>query len=100
MKIVNVRHDPCTHYCGRGNPISGIFTGLGNPFPMVSEAHRERAIKLFEQRARSDPDMRRRIMALPENAVLGCWCKPKACHADVIVALWKEWHGKKEAKFR
>lgn len=30
------------------------------------------------------------IQGLPPDAVLGCWCKPKACHGDVIIKLWKE----------
>lgn len=54
---------------------------------------REDAIRRFRHDAKTRPEVRAAIMALPEDAVLGCWCKPKACHCDVIVELWYEWHG-------
>ena len=35
---------------------------------------------------------RKRPFALPADAVLGCFCKSKRCHGDVIVKLWHEMH--------
>ena len=26
-----------------------------------------------------------RKLPLLENKILGCWCKPKACHGDILV---------------
>jgi hypothetical protein len=28
------------------------------------------------------------MLELTEDSVLGCWCKPEACHCDVIAAAW------------
>lgn len=105
MKVVNVRQENCTHYIGRASSYSetdtlGIFANLGNPFAIGSvhstdsEYARKSVIDSFERWARSHPDVMARIKILPEDAVLGCWCKPKACHGDVIVKIWRELHGK------
>lgn len=97
MIVVNVRTHSCTHYIGRGSFGSGINTNLGNSATITRERDRDTVVKFFEDWVRNDPGFvaqgyRERIKALPENAVLGCWCKPLACHGDVIVKLWKEMH--------
>lgn len=95
MRVVNVRDEECTHYIGRGRGRDGwIRTGLGNPFRLVagdsqSLKARVQAIKSFQLWALEDPRVLERIRQLPEDAVLGCWCKPKPCHGDVIVELWE-----------
>ena len=32
------------------------------------------------------------VLDLPENMILGCYCKPKNCHGDIIIKIWKELH--------
>lgn len=98
MKVVNVRSHTCTHYIGRGSaPGIAINAQLGNPFShftgtlaQFKVATREEAIARYEEWARKTPGVREKIKQLPRNAVLGCWCKPLACHGDVIVKLWEE----------
>lgn len=97
MRVVNVRTEMCTHYVGRGTAPNGMWTGLGNPIKLHEEFERLGVLAGFEDWVRHDPgrvaaEYRRRIYALPEHAVLGCWCKPKPCHGDVIIAIWKEMH--------
>ena len=54
---------------------------------------RAEAIAEFEKDAKNDPALLQAIKDLPEDAVLGCWCKPaNKCHGDVILVLWKELH--------
>jgi hypothetical protein len=82
MRVVHCKRDKFTHYIGRPSP-------LGNPFP-VEPYGRTKAIELFEEHARKDGLVLAAIKALPEDAVLGCWCAPEACHGDVIIKLWCE----------
>ena len=42
----------------------------------------------FLTRLEKDPEFKRRIVAL-KGKTLGCFCKPKPCHGDVIAA-WVE----------
>jgi len=86
MKVVNLRKEKYTHYIGRGS----IF---GNPFRIGKDGNREEVIKQYEAWARQA--IFHSIYNLPEDAILGCYCKPKACHGDIIIKIWKELHGKK-----
>jgi hypothetical protein len=63
----------------------------GNPFQIGRDGNRERVIKMYEIHIRRRPDL---IAALPELAGqrLGCYCKPQACHGDVLVKLLHEYH--------
>jgi len=91
MRVVNVRVEECTHYIGRGRAPSGINTRLGNPFGICGRGGhgRETVIELFFDWATRNEVVLEKIRALPEDAVLGCWCKPNACHGDAIVEIWK-----------
>lgn len=89
MRVVNLKHARCTHYIGRGRSKSGIGMRLGNPF-LVEQFGRAEAIERFRLWALGKPEILDRIAALPEDAVLGCWCKPEACHGDEIVRIWQE----------
>lgn len=99
MKVVNLRKEKYTMYIGRGS----IF---GNPFRIGIDGTREDVIIKYEQRIRKWMDNRaffkhtaplgHAIWTLPEDAILGCYCKPKACHGDIIVKIWEELHNELE----
>lgn len=63
----------------------------GNPFN-VEEHGRNGCIKLyreyFRKRMRSDRFFRMAVNDL-RGKVMGCWCKPEACHGDVIMEYLK-----------
>ena len=96
--VVNIRSEPYTVYIGRrGRGHDGYF---GNPFSIgqtcsrCGEQHqRGGTIRCFEEYAREriaqDPECRKRVAALV-GETLGCFCKPRDCHGDVLVRLAKE----------
>lgn len=103
MKVVNVRNEQSTHYIGRGTSRKahyGIDANLGNPFWMLDESKRDYICDQFECMARDNPAILDRIKALPEDAVLGCFCAPKHCHGDIIVKLWKEMNREQEEELQ
>lgn len=59
---------------------------LGNPYPK-SDHGRKKCIDLFREdfveRLQNDAEFRDAIENLA-GKTLGCYCKPKACHGDVI----------------
>lgn len=94
MKVVNLRKEKHTVYIGRGS----IF---GNPFVIGRNGSRNNVIKKYEnwikQNLWKGTKLTKRgqaIYNLPENAILGCFCKPKACHGDIIIKIWEEFHDK------
>jgi hypothetical protein len=80
--VVNIRHADCDVYIGRPS-------AFGNPFRLGVNT-RQRVIELYREAFNgwiaSDPEFRERALAL-KGKTLGCYCKPEACHGDVI-AEW------------
>lgn len=104
MRVVHVQDREGTHYIGRYSSFrratpNAVFANLGNPVHLHRDTPRERATVLaaYEELVRSgyNGDLER-IKALPKDAVLECFCHPKACHGDVIIKLWKEFNGSKK----
>lgn len=94
-KVVNKFKSPYDIYIGRGSP-------WGNPFPIddASGNTREVVIEkyrayLFKQVTRGDVTIQQLIEL--DGKTLGCFCKPKACHGDVIASA-VEWAKTKEKK--
>ena len=86
MKVVNKsKGEYYTVYIGRGS----IF---GNPYIIGRDGTREDVVAKYEIYARNLPIIMKAIGQLKENDILGCFCKPLACHGDVIIKLWKEIH--------
>jgi uncharacterized protein DUF4326 len=83
MKVHHVRDQDFTVYIGRPSV-------YGNPFIIGRDGTRKQCIRKFEKYARKNERIMKAIGALKKNAILGCHCKPKACHGDVIVAIHKE----------
>jgi hypothetical protein len=81
-EVVNLYKEPYDVYIGRkGKGQDGYF---GNPHIHGS---RDDNIKMFEKyfydRLKRDPKFRKRVHEL-RGKRLGCFCKPKRCHGDVI----------------
>ena len=76
--VVNIRHSKCDQLIDR-------TTIFGNPFPEWKWG-REECIKKFESyfwnRIERDPTWKADVLKL-KGKVLGCWCKPLACHGDI-----------------
>jgi len=85
--VVNIRRNEYDIYIGRprkGSMDDGYF---GNPFSITSDGGRSNAIELFRsyfvQRINNDTEFATKIESL-RGKTLGCFCKPKLCHGDVI----------------
>jgi hypothetical protein len=93
--VVTIYKEQFDVYIGRaGRGEDGYF---GNPFRMGSGISREDAVqkfqKYFTERIQKDSEFKRRVLTLTGKR-LGCFCKPKPCHGDVIA----DWLNKKEQK--
>ena len=87
--VVNIKRESYDVYIGRaGHGHDGYF---GNPYRVEAlggrASGRQEAIAryrhFFNARIQTDTVFRRRIEAL-RGKTLGCFCKPEACHGDVI----------------
>ncbi len=107
-KVVNINHSSYDEYIGRGTEYRthmnsrGIQPGekgwLGNPHPIgwcdICQTYhsREECIQAFKKdfyrKINNDSVFQKAVLQL-RGKRLGCYCKPKACHGDVIKA-WIE----------
>ena len=58
----------------------------GNPFTIGRDGTRMEVIAKYKLWIQTQLHL---LKALPElrGKVLGCWCSPKACHGDILIAL-------------
>lgn len=83
--VVNKYAEQCDVYIGRGSK-------FGNPYPINNIDDRVAVIDkyrswLYHQIKQGNITVED-ILSL-QGKTLGCYCKPKACHGDVIVSAYK-----------
>lgn len=65
----------------------GRPTIYGNPFEMGKDGTREEVVAKyrawFYEKIKNDINFKNALLPL-KNKRLGCFCKPKSCHGDVI----------------
>lgn len=77
-RVVNKYKEPYDVYIGRGSK-------WGNPFT-VEQYGRDECINKYKEYILSNPELLADLHEL-EGKTLGCFCKPKACHGDILVKL-------------
>lgn len=60
-----------------------------NPFIIGINGTREEVIEKYEHYIRNNKELMEDLHELREK-VLGCFCKPLACHGDVLIKLLEE----------
>lgn len=95
VQVINMHRSPATPgiYVGRPSP-------LGNPYRLGKDGNRAEVLQkyrewLYRQITENNQTVLHALSNLNENDVLLCYCKPLACHADVIneVWHWAQYHG-------
>lgn len=76
VRVVHCRKEGYDIYIGRPSK-------WGNPFTIGKDGSREEVISKYEAYIMSRPDLFKALSEL-EGKTLGCWCKPLACHGDIL----------------
>ena len=78
-QVVNIHKSTYDVYIGRPER-------WGNPFEIGKDGTRSEVIKKYREWILTQPEL---LKALPElkDQVLGCFCKPKSCHGDVLAEM-------------
>ncbi len=79
-RVVHVAVENHEVYIGRGTP-------WGNPYIIGRDGTREQCIAQHKKDLLRNPSMLTRIQQELKGKVLGCHCKPKACHGDTYVEI-------------
>lgn len=78
-KVVHSQKDHYDVYVGRPSK-------WGNPFEIGRDGTRSEVIAKYRVWVQQQPELMASLGEL-RGKVLGCWCKPRACHGDVLVGL-------------
>ena len=90
IRMVNGKRPKYDVYIGRAlNYPKATFpeSKWHNPFT-VKQYGLEASLKLFEIYMKKSPELMNSLHEL-KGKILGCWCKPKVCHGDVLIKLLK-----------
>lgn len=77
-RVVHCR-DTYDIYIGRPSP-------WGNPFKIGPDGTREEVLGKYRSWVVTQPQIMARLGEL-RGRTLGCWCKPKTCHGDILAEL-------------
>lgn len=81
-RVVNCTTAPYERFIGRP-------TKWGNPFELGRDGGRVEVIRCYRQWMLAPEQRWLRVELLGlRDLVLGCYCKPLACHGDVLVELF------------
>jgi len=78
-KVVHLKREPFDIRIDRQ-------TEWGNPFIIGRDGTREQVIEKYRRWLLTQKELLDKIHTL-KGKVLGCWCKPAACHGDVLAEL-------------
>lgn len=88
-KVVHCMKEPYDVDISRLGKWGNPFTHKEGTRASVIVASREEAIEKYREYILNKPELLDALHEL-KGKTLGCWCKPKACHGDVLVELIKE----------
>jgi hypothetical protein len=83
-RVVNKYKENYDIYIGRGSIWGNPFSHLDNTLALFKVASREEAVSKYEEYLLSKPELMAKLSELKEKT-LGCFCKPKSCHGDILV---------------
>lgn len=85
--VVNIKTDPYDLYIGRANATYGLAQSKWhNPFKLEREDDRPMLIARYRMWLTGQADLMAALHEL-HGLRLGCWCKPRLCHGDVLAEL-------------
>lgn len=59
----------------------------GNPFKIGQDGTREQVTAKYKSWLLSNDNMLNDVKTELKGKILGCWCKPHACHGDVLAEM-------------
>lgn len=85
-KVVHCKKEKFDVYVGRPSIWGNPYSHLNGTEEAFKTKNREESIELYEKWVLSQDHLIKLLPTLKDK-VLGCWCSPKPCHADVLVKL-------------
>jgi Domain of unknown function (DUF4326) len=89
-RVVHCKNENFDIYVGRPSKFGNPYTHKeGTEAPWVVDT-REDAIRLYEEWLLAQPELVAAAKKELKGKTLACWCKPLACHGDVLLRIANE----------
>ena len=87
-RVVNLNKEAYNEYIGRGSKWGNPYTHINDRATLASfiVPTREEAIEAYRGYLLSNKELMDSLFEL-DGKVLGCFCKPKSCHGDIIIEV-------------
>ena len=85
-RVVHCKREVYDVYIGRPGLWGNPYSHLPNTLAEFKVSTREEAITMYEIWLKQQPELLAQLPTL-KGKILGCWCKPQACHGDVLARL-------------
>jgi hypothetical protein len=83
-KVVHCKREEFDVYVGRGSKWGNPYSHKVGTLAEHVVGSRTEAIQKFEEYLLSNQDLMSSLEEL-KGKTLGCWCKPKSCHGDILL---------------
>ena len=83
-KVVHCKREEFDVYIGRGSKWGNPYSHKVGTLAEHVVGSRTEAIQKFEEYLLSNQDLMSSLEEL-KGKTLGCWCKPKSCHRDILL---------------
>ena len=84
--VVHMKKAPYDVYIGRGSVWGNPYSHLDESQAKVKVKNRKEAIEKYRMYILGNPQLLARLPEI-QGKVLGCFCKPKSCHGDILAEL-------------
>lgn len=82
--VVNISNSDYDVYIGRPSK-------WGNPFVIGKDGSRQAVLSKYREYLLNNSQLMKDIMQL-DGKILGCHCKPAACHGDILIEIIEQNH--------
>jgi len=82
-RVVHCKKERYDVYCGRPSKWGNPFSHLNDTSAEFRTSTRTESIEKFEEYLLNNKELMGALCEL-KGKVLGCWCKPKPCHCDIL----------------
>ena len=83
-RVVHCKREEFDVYIGRGSRWGNPYSHKEGTLAEHVVGSRTEAIQKFEEYLLSNQDLMSSLEEL-KGKTLGCWCKPKSCHGDILL---------------
>ena len=83
-RVVHCKKEEFDVYVGRGSKWGNPYSHKEGTLAEHVVGSRSEAIQKFEEYLLSNEELMESLSEL-KGKTLGCWCKPKSCHGDILL---------------